>query len=126
MEFRVSCEADFITIEKERLNSEFFLGNNLELNFYIHKERLHSGINEAKIVFEGLDNRKEVTVICSLYEKDANRNQAAIAEKKNRVMLSKLYVDYRLKKMTTGDWAYQSIFSLPPYLLLTLSLGLKG
>ncbi len=109
VEFRVSCEADFITIEKERLNSEFFLGNNLELNFYIHKERLHSGINEAKIVFEGLDNRKEVTVICSLYEKDANRNQAAIAEKKNRVMLSKLYVDYRLKKMTTGDWASQSI-----------------
>ena len=107
--FSATCEADFITIEKERLNSDFFLGNNLELNFYIHKERLHSGINEAKIIFEGLDNRKEITVICSLFDEDAHRNATSLAEKKDRYELSKLYVDYRLKKMTTGDWASKSI-----------------
>ncbi|MCR4673607.1 MAG: DUF5717 family protein, partial [Lachnospiraceae bacterium] len=109
VEFKVTCEADFITIEKENINSEFFLGNNLELSFYIHKERLHGGINEATIIFEGLDNRKEVSIICSLYEKDANRNALSISEKKDRYELSKLYVDYRLKKMTTGDWTTKSI-----------------
>ncbi|MCR5546197.1 MAG: DUF5717 family protein [Lachnospiraceae bacterium] len=109
VEFRVTCDADFITIEKEHLNSDFFLGNNLELNFYIHKERLHSGINEAKIVFEGLDNRKEISLVCSLYDKDAHRNDQMISEKKDRFELSRLYVDYRLKKMTTGDWTTKSI-----------------
>ena len=109
VEFRVFCDADFITIEKERFNSDFFLGNNLELNFYIHKERLHAGKNEAKIVFEGLDNRKEIPIVCSLGDKNSDKNALSLSEKKDRFELSRLYVDYRLKKMTTGDWTTKSI-----------------
>ena len=109
VEFYAHCDADFVTIEKGRLNSDFFLGNSLELNFYIHKERLHAGRNEAKILIEGIDIKKEVTIICSLDEKDTNKNASSLAEKKDLYELSSLYVDYRLKKMTTGDWAGKSI-----------------
>ncbi len=109
VEFYAHCESDFITIEKGRINSDFFLGNSLELNFYIHKERLHAGKNEATIVIEGIDIKKEVTLVCSLEEKDANKHAAALSEKKDLFALSELYVDYRLKKMTTGDWAGKSI-----------------
>ncbi len=109
VEFVAGCDADFITIEKGRLNSDFFLGNNLELNFYIHKERLHAGKNEAKITIEGTDIKKEVLVVCSTGEKNSEINSSVLAEKRDLFTLSSLYVDYRLKKMTTGDWANQSI-----------------
>ena len=109
VEFFVHCDSDFITIEKGRINSDFFLGNNLELNFYIHKERLHAGKNEAKIRIEGVDIKKEVNLICSFEENSEPKHAASLQEKKDLFDLSSLYVDYRLKKMTTGDWATGSI-----------------
>ena len=109
IELSVSCDADFITIEKNRLNSDFFLGNNLELNYYIHKDRLHGGKNVAHIRFDSCFTHKDIYVTASLYDEDIIRHRDALNEKRDRFELSRLYVDYRLKKMTTGEWAYSSI-----------------
>ena len=37
---QVASDSDFVTVEKEQVTSDFFLGNRMELSFYIHKERL--------------------------------------------------------------------------------------
>ncbi len=109
IELTVRCDADFITVEKSRINSDFFLGNNLELSFYIHKDRLHGGKNTAIILFDSAYTHHEVHVTASLYDAETLRHKEDIDEKKDRFELSRMYVDYRLKKMTTGEWATSSV-----------------
>ncbi len=105
-----TCEEDFITVEREDLGSEYFIGSDLELSFYIHKDMLHAGINRAVISIRGAGLTKEISVLVSMKgEKKTEKHSQYIEMKAKKARLGQLYVDYRLKSITSGEFCNSSI-----------------
>ena len=104
------CREDFISVEREDLGSEYFIGSDLELSFYIHRDMLHSGINKAVITISGAGITKEIGITVSTRSKEISQEHIHhIDERKSRSALTELYIDYRLKAITTGDFCSRSI-----------------
>ncbi len=109
IEITVSSNADFVTVEKELVNSDFFLGSRLSFNIYIHKNHLHAGRNEATICFEGNGIHKEVHVIASLTSLEEKRNEEKLYLQRLNADFVENYRQFRFRKITTGDWCKESL-----------------
>ena len=108
-EIRVSSDADFVSVENERLTPDFFLGSSLELSFYIHRNRLHDGINHALITFESAGVKRHIAITASVNEKDAMKHMVSHLDKRRKVSLLRLYQEFRLHRVTTGEWCVGSV-----------------
>lgn len=109
VEIAVSVDADFVTIEKEYINSDYFLGSELRFDYYIHKNRMHKGINLAKICFDTNDQHKEFIITANLAGEDTYVDFSYQDSKNRKAEFVYNYVMYRLRHMTTGEWATKSI-----------------
>ena len=107
VEFEVSSDAAFIEPEKRLLTSADFLGSEAQLGFYLNPEKMHSGKNFGRLLLRNA--RQEITVSVQASPegaraRDADRKQV----KECLVKLLNAYVDYRLKRLTTGKWAFST------------------
>ena len=105
-----TCDEDFISVEREDLGSEYFIGSDLELSFYIHKDMLHAGKNKAIITIRGAGITKEIEVMVSTGAMEQTESHRLFLEEKaKKARLSRLYIDYRLKAITSGEFCNSSI-----------------
>ncbi|MCR4998761.1 MAG: DUF5717 family protein [Lachnospiraceae bacterium] len=109
IDIRIGCDADFITLENTYVTADFFVGSTLSLNYYIHKNRLHAGKNYARITFDGAGEHREIHIMATSKEEENLVPPANLVRKKTEYQLLSMYVDYRLRKMTTADWCNQTI-----------------
>ena len=109
IDIKVSCDADFVSIEKESISSEFFLGSIFNMNYYIHKDKMHAGMNYAKICFDYRDTHKEITIIASTLKEGAALESKT--HDKNKLILKgcRLYEDFRLRRIATSTWCTESL-----------------
>lgn len=84
----------------------------MELNFYIHKNRLHAGKNYARISFESGKQYAEITIVASEDSADMKRNGFQHRYMGQIIRLMRWYEDFRLHKMTTGDWCDATVLLL--------------
>ena len=109
IDIAVSCDADFVSIEKEHITSDFFLGSIFNMNYYIHKDKMHAGLNIAKISFDYRDIHKEIII------KASSLKEGAKLESENHerdLMILKgcrLYEEFRLRRITTPIWCQESL-----------------
>ena len=107
---RVICDAAFIKLSKETLSSEEFLGNTCFYDYYIKAKELHAGKNYGEIRF--CFPRQTLSVkLCVHGAKKGEKNTVSLHREymEGKAGLTKLYIDYRLKKIVTGVWAKNSI-----------------
>ncbi|MBR0429816.1 MAG: hypothetical protein IJK17_07040 [Lachnospiraceae bacterium] len=109
IDIRISCDADFITLENTCITADFFVGSNLSLNYYIHKNRLHAGKNYAVIHFDAAGEHRQIQIVASTKAEEELVPSVSLEAKKTEYELLSLYVAYRLRKITTGDWCNQTI-----------------
>jgi len=109
IDINVTCDADFVSIEKEHITSDFFLGSIFNMNYYIHKDKMHAGLNYAKISFDYRAIHKEVTIVASFDKEDATID--SLEYKKNKLTLKacRLYEDFRLRRVSTSQWCHDSL-----------------
>ena len=109
IDIKVSCDADFISVEKENITSDFFLGSIFNMNYYVHKDKMHEGLNYAKISFDYRDVHKEITIIATSLKEGASLDTQK--HKKDMLLLKgcRLYEDFRLRKITTGQWCQETL-----------------
>lgn len=97
-------EGSFLSVEKNLITDEDFLGNLCRLPIYIDHTVLHAGMNYGSITL--FNARNSVTVpVKVLKGMHANRRTDYRREKKS--CLSKLmefYQNFRLKKISAPDW----------------------
>lgn len=117
---QISTDADFIRLEKTSISSEDFLGSTCFVEYYIDADAMHAGKNFGKILLE-LQGQTLACEICAkkaeLECTDEEENVTACEEEnglgdkklQKRMALMQLYIDYRLKKIVTGEWAKESI-----------------
>ena len=109
VEITVESDNDFVTVEKDFITSDYFLGSTMLLNYYIHKNHMHAGKNFARITFSCKGIIHEVQVMATFDREDATREWNHRQMKREMMLLTQVYEDYRFHRITTGDWCEQSI-----------------
>ncbi len=105
----VSCDAPFITVEKDVITSDYFLGSSMLLNYYIHKNKMHAGQNRAKITFSSKGTKREIEIMATFDLEDEEKEVVSSPKKVCIASLQNTYKDFRFRKITTGDWCNKSI-----------------
>lgn len=104
----VSADAPFIRLEKSRITTEDFLGSGCSFHYMIDANQLHSGKNYARICFETVYQKLEVSVMVNnQFDWVPSDTKKQIQECKLGIM--ELYQAYRLKRMVTGVWANETV-----------------
>jgi hypothetical protein len=109
IDVKVSCDADFVSVEKEHITSDFFLGSIFNMSYYIHKEKMHAGLNYAKISFDYRDIHKEITIIASTEKEGAVLDTESHARNIKILKACRLYEDFRLRRITTSQWCTNTL-----------------
>lgn len=110
VEIKVSCEDEFVIIEKGKITSEDFLGSVFSFEFVIDPERMHKGKNFAKISLITAYETIDISIMASLSGKKEETSISSHFQKKEYLMgIMELYQAYRLKRMVTGVWANETI-----------------
>lgn len=95
-------EGDFLSLEKERVLEEDFLGNVFRLNYYIHADRLHYGKNEGAVVVKDIYGDIRIPVV--IWRNGMERAEEEKIERRQLVHLMHLYMDYRTGRITKYEW----------------------
>lgn len=110
IELDISCDADFVILSKEKLTSKDFEEDAYSLEYTIDYEKLHNGVNYARINIGSRDDkriimlaaRKKVKV--SLNEEQALYKEERRIQKRARIELTNLYLAFRMKHLSQDEW----------------------
>ena len=105
----VTSDVDFIRIEKEKIGTDDFIGNDHLLKFTIIGDRLHEGRNFGNILIKSAHSEVSVRIIAR-HRARVNARRVERREKKNLTLrLMRQYVDFRMKKTNVGVWVRESM-----------------
>ncbi|QFJ55715.1 DUF5717 family protein [Pseudobutyrivibrio xylanivorans] len=109
IDIEVTCDADFVSVEKEHITGDFFLGSIFNMSYYIHKDKMHAGLNYAKISFDYRDMHKEITILATADKEGTTLESDKYFQNRKVLKAFRLYEDFRLRRVSTGDWCKQSL-----------------
>ena len=105
----LSTDVPFIKIEKEKLTSRDFTGNDHLLKFRIIGDSLHEGRNFGSITISGANNEVVINIVAR-HRARVNAKRVERREKRNLTMRLMLqYIDFRMKKTNVGSWVRESM-----------------
>lgn len=108
IEIRVSADADFLEPQKKVIRPEDFIGSECELDYMIHVEKLHSGRNYGRLIFQ--DAYQTVTYEITVHNPCENEDRELHKQiQEYKVGIMELYQAYRLKRIVTGVWANETV-----------------
>lgn len=100
---RVWVRGDFLSTDRQILNSGDFIDNQCDFKIYIDASKLHDGVNSGAVVFSDACNEYTVPFDILIEEEPERRT----GSKKQRQALCNLvngYVDMRLDRLTMTQW----------------------
>lgn len=109
LEIRVSSSEEFLVPQKRFLTEEDFMGSSLPFLFYVDAEKMHAGNNFGCIYFENDVQKEEYHVWASTDSIEEKKERNYLEIQRARYALVKNYIDYRLRKMVTGEWTKQTV-----------------
>lgn len=112
VELQITSDQDFVTVEKDVVNADYFLGSTMSLNFYIHKEHMHAGKNYARITITGKGAERVVEIMATADREDYQKIWIHRPKKQLLSEVTGLYEAYRFHRLTTGDWCHHTLEKL--------------
>lgn len=109
IEIAVESDSPFVTVEKDVITTDYFLGSTMLLNYYIHKNRMHAGINRARITFSCKGTIRVIEIMATFDCEDEIKEFPWRRDKKCLAQLTEIYKKYRFREITTGAWCDQSV-----------------
>ena len=73
IEITVESDSSFVTVEKDLITTDYFLGSTMLLNYYIHKNRMHAGINRARITFSCKGTVRVIDIMATFDQEDEKK-----------------------------------------------------
>ncbi|MBQ9701246.1 MAG: hypothetical protein IJV71_11590 [Lachnospiraceae bacterium] len=98
----IKVDGDFISVEKSKITSNDFAGSNYELQYYIHKDKLHAGNNYGCIEFITKSQRERYTI--SVQGTEAMSDSPKLYKLGLRDILRR-YIDFRVHRINMDRWA---------------------
>lgn len=97
----VSCDADFLTIERPYFTTEEFTGSIFSLGFIVHREKLHAGRNFARITVRA--EAREIT--CTVEVRGRSATTAAFYQMQEILKMMNAYIGWRSKRIGLQAWS---------------------
>ncbi len=96
-------DGEFLTIEKNRLSDNDFLGNCCHFTFYVNSDKLHEGKNIGRIIFKHIYGKFEVVIHVN---KNTYGKRSLIGHKQKSLVysLTRHYLDFSMKKINMSKW----------------------
>ena len=109
VDLEVTTDCDFLRIEKERLNSNDFLGNVHRFVFFVEEDKLHEGRNFGRLIFKSPHQKLVVTIIAQ--RRMSNEGlRIERREKRNLTLrLMRCYIAFRTKHINVNTWVRDSL-----------------
>lgn len=112
LEAGIFTDSDFITLSKENISSDDFTGDKFELEYIVDISKIHAGKNFAYITIETHKKLAKVliqvnNVECSI-DRESDSYKEKHARRQARVLLTKEYLNFRLKKTKKDRWINSS------------------
>lgn len=105
-EMTVSTEGAFLSDCRSHLTTEDFAGNHYEYRFSIDIDKLHDGMNYGKIIFMTPFQKIEIKIsVDNIHDQDIAYMERKICTAK----LSKMYLEFRMRRKSVNDWAEDSM-----------------
>ena len=99
----VKADGSFLTVEKNQLSDNDFLGNSCHYTFYVNEENLHEGKNFGRLIFRHMYGSFEVVI-------QVNRNSfgkiSLTGHKRKSITYAIIrhFLDFRMKKINMSKW----------------------
>lgn len=105
----IETDGDFITVEKEVLTDDDFLGNICSFNYRIDSAKLHAGNNYGAIIISNANFKTRIEF--QVAGEQMKSLQLGNRRKMRTLMfdLLNLYLGFRLKKRSTASWLDESV-----------------
>lgn len=106
-ELNLSVDCDFIELNTSKLTTADFVGSSYNLEYIVNINKLHKGRNFGRINISApySEITFNVTVEQAYAEMNSMHKNSVKHQKKCLLELSRLYVAYRCKKVSTNPWA---------------------
>lgn len=112
-QFTVRTDDGFLRLEKDHYSTEDFVGSVCEVPYYIEEERLHAGRNYGRIVVESAYQKLTYTLTVRREVPAPDEMRTVYREKQEALAeVTKLYLQYRMKKIGAGLWAAKTLEQL--------------
>ena len=109
IDITVTSDADFVTLEKERISADFFMGSRVELAMYIHVNRLHAGKNYACVSLMSEHSAQEIHIMATRQSETEDYIPISRDRGKRLISLTKCYEEYRFERISSREWANESV-----------------
>lgn len=103
----VEAVGNFIEIQKKRIIADDFVGSHCQLEFVIRYDRLSKGRRYGKIILKSVYGTEFVEIVAS--KNGPVRVDMSAVRKRNRITLTKYYLDYRLDRMSVDNWSVKTL-----------------
>ncbi len=109
LEIRISTNEEFIVPQKRYVTDADFIGSTYPLSFYIDTEQMHAGNNFGSIFLENDVQKEEFQVWASADSIEVRKERTVQGLQRATYLLTKSYINFRLKKIVTGEWTKQTL-----------------
>ncbi|MDO4343255.1 MAG: DUF5717 family protein [Eubacteriales bacterium] len=99
----ISCDADFLTVERPEITTEEFVGSTYNLGYILHQDRLHAGRNFAKITVQ-TECRQQTCVVEVHCTAQAAAEKKGLQRRQEVLQLMNTYISYRAGRIGLGEW----------------------
>ena len=105
----VSTDADFLTLEREKIHNEDFKSTDYRLVFYIDDEMLHEGRNYGCITIKSHVSELKITIIAMQRGPDKTKRAIRKETKSLQYRLMNCYIRFRTKQLNVSGWVRESM-----------------
>ena len=109
IEIKVTCDAEFIRLPKNKIRTEDFIGSTYQLSFFVEPDKMHAGKNFARIELSTAYETVGIEVVADKRPQDKKALEESLEIKDCLAGVMELYQAYRLKRIVTGVWANETI-----------------
>lgn len=109
LEIRVSSSDEFLVPQKRFLTGEDFMGSSLPFLVFVDAGKMHAGNNFGSVYFENDVQKEEYRVWASTDSIEEKKERTYLEIQRAKCALVKSYVDYRLKRIVTGEWVKRTV-----------------
>ena len=113
-EIGISCEGDFLTLEKNAITTDEFVGSVYHICYMIHREKLHSGRNFARITVKA--GHETCSCVIEVRRAETLISGRQLHQQKLEITrMMSAYIDYCAQRMGQQEWAGLSLSSMENY-----------
>lgn len=114
LDLKISCDQALITLGKNEISTNDFMGSSYLLEYWVEFDQLHAGNNYAVISIDSAYEHKEIKILVTKQrtaseDERTKRRKFEMDIKECKVGIVELYQAYRLKRIVTGVWANETI-----------------